>query len=421
MPLTSTQDARTLGFLTLHRLAVAFVLVCLASMPALAQTLTTVYAFKSPLNSGTLSGGLVMNGGLLYGSTNTGGRYGNGEIFTLSPPTVAGAPWTRSILYSFNALDGRGPVSNLTLDSAGNIYGATYPATSAGNIFQLSPPTGASTHWVETILFSFPLDGSIGADPVGDVVFDKSGNLFGVTSVGGLYGRGVVYELSPPATPGLPWIQTVHHDFQGSWDGANPPTLSHDLSGPLFGICANGGTANAGTVWRLYPPTVAGGAWSFRVLHTFAGGADGTNPSGMMIFKGVKYGTTSGGGQYGFGTIFHIVYAGGVFTTSPIYSFTGRPDGIAPVGNLVADASYNLYGVTSSGGAGNLGTVYELSPPAITGDPWIEKVLHSFSGIHDGEAPQGRLLLDSSGNLFGVTTLGIQGATDSSRVFEVTP
>lgn len=401
------------------QVALTVVLACLGSLPVLAQTITTLYAFKDPTNRGSLPSGLVLSGGLLYGGTNVGGR-GYGEVFVLTPP-ASGTKWTRSALYAFTGTDGLGPVSDLTFDGAGNIYGATYPTTSAGNIFKLSPPAVAGGPWTETVLYSFPLDGSLGANPIGDVVFDASGNLFGVTSLGGKYGKGNVYELSPPAAPGSPWTETVRHDFQGGWDGANPLTLSHDLSGPLFGICSNGGTANAGTVWRLYPPTVDGGTWSFRVLHTFLGGVDGANPSGMMIFKGVKYGTTSGGGQYGFGSIFHIVYADGVFTTSTIYSFAGGSDGASPVANLVADPSYNLYGVTSSGGGANAGTVYELSPPTTLDGAWTETQLYSFTGVNDGAAPQGRLVLDGSGNLYGTTLLGVNGAANSSRVFELTP
>lgn len=412
---------RTSDFTIRMHLLIAALLLGWGSARGAAQTFTMLYSFQPPANNGSLSNGLVLRGGHLYGGTGAGGVNGNGELFVLKPPTVAGGLWTRRTLYSFTATDGPGPVSNLAFDKSGYAYGATYPASNAGNIFALAPPAVAGGPWTESVLFSFPAGGAAGANPVGDLVFDTAGNLFGVTSLGGQYGNGVVYELSPPLVPGGPWTETVLRSFQGPWDGANPTTLSHDLSGPLFGICSNGGAANAGTVWRLYPPTVSGGVWSFRVLHTFAGGMDGSNPSGMMIFKGVKYGTTSGGGQFGYGTVFHITYSGGVFTTSTIYSFAGGSDGANPLADLVADPSFNLFGVTSSGGFSNMGTVYELSPPVLPSDPWGERLLYSFSGILDGAQPMGRLALDSSSNLYGTTLLGPGDMVSASTVFAVTP
>ena len=401
-------------------IAATLALACAGPIRAQGQTLTTLYSFQSPANSASLSNGLILRGGSLYGSSNIGGAQGNGEVFSLRPPAGGTGPWTLRVIYSFTATDGPGPVSNLLFDKTGHIYGATYPSTSAGNIFMLTPPAVAGGPWTESTLFSFPIGGLSGANPVGDMVLDAAGNLFGVTSLGGQFGNGVVYELSPPAVAGGNWTETVLHAFR-TLEGVNPVTLSHDLSGPLFGICSNGGSAGVGTVWRLFPPTVSGGTWSFRILHTFAGGSDGANPSGMMIFKGVKYGTTSAGGQFGYGTAFNIVFAGGVFTTSTIYSFAGSGDGIGPVANLVADPLYNLYGVTTSGGAFNAGTIYELTPPAIPGGTWTELVRYSFAGLSDGSQPMGRLALDSTSNLYGTTWLGVGGATNSSTVFELAP
>jgi len=136
----------------------------------------------------------------------------------------------------------------------------------------------------------------------------------------------------------------------------------------------------------------------------------------------VKYGTTSSGGQYGKGTAFHIVYANSVFTTSTIYQFgTVTGDGAGPTANLVADSGFNLYGVTAAGGAANLGTVYKLTPPAVAGNPFTETQLYTFNGATDGATPQGRLVRDMAGNLYGTTLMGPGNTTASSTIFEVSP
>jgi len=394
---------------------------CLTWSAAQAQTFSTLYSFKAPLNAGNISAGLTPgSNGVFYGASNTGGKYGNGRLFYLAPPATSGGAWTLHVFHAFSTDEGPGPVSDLTLDSAGAIYGASYPPTNFGNIFRITPPAGSGP-WVEDILYSFP-GGLMGAVPVGDLVFDAVGNLFGVTSQGGQYGNGVVYELSPPTVAGSPWTETVLHSFQGNWDGANPVTLDHDLSGPLFGVCANGGLSNAGTVFRLFPPSPTNPGWSFKVLYTFSGAADGAHPSGLKIYHGVKYGTTTSGGQYGQGTAFHIVYAGGIFTTSTIYSFGANTgDGFSPQGNLVADAALNLYGITSGGGTGSAGTAYRLTPPLNAGDPFTETLLHTFNAATDGAAPLGRLVLDGNGNLYGTTSLGIGQSANSSAVFEISP
>ena len=193
-------------------------------------------------------------------------------------------------------------------------------------ILVLALAATASAEWKESVLYSFQGGNSDGALPVGKIVFDSSGNLYGATTQGG--GQcvpsqcGTVYQLSPPAKNGDPWIETVRYIFrgfnQGGTDGSLPAGgLVMDSSGNLYGTTAYGGTGNCvllgtkvgcGTVYELSPPQQQGGAWTETILYSFQGGNDGYFPWGNLVFdkKGNLYGTTIGGGAYGGGTAFEI-------------------------------------------------------------------------------------------------------------------
>lgn len=147
------------------------------------------------------------------------------------------------------------------------------------------------------------------------------------------------------------------------------------------------------------------------ILHTFTNGSDGGRPSGALIFDaaGNLYSTTSQGGAFGYGTVFELTRAsGGGWTETVLYNFSGSPDGSSPAGNLTFDQAGNLYGTTATGGAslncsGGCGTVFKLTP---TSGGWTESVLYNFNGIPDGEYPNGGVVLDASGNLYGAVGLG---------------
>lgn len=160
------------------------------------------------------------------------------------------------------------------------------------------------------------------------------------------------------------------------------------------------------------------------VLYNFTGGSDGSGPTGNLIFDAVGnlYGTTDAGGvndgNGGKGVVFELVSAGaGAWTEAVLYAFQGGPsDGQVPDGGVVSDTAGNLYGVTDFGGAHNLGTVYELSP-AVGG--WTEKTIYNFAGGTDGASPNGGLVLDTAGNLYGTTYQG--GSENLGTVFELSP
>ena len=363
--------------------------------------------------------------GNLYGTASYEGGSassgGNGVVFKLSHDTSG--RWSETVLHSFQGKDGANPAAGLIFDKAGNLYGTTTLGGTYGNgvVFKLThEPNG---RWSETVLHSF--QGKDGANPWGDLVLDRAGNLYGTAQSGGGHNSGLVFKLSP-ATNGE-WIETVLLNFQGT-DGANPfGGLILDRAGNLYGTTYNGGARNNGTVFKLTPES--DGEWSETVLHSFQG-KDGANPYAGLIFDraGNLYGTTYDGGARNNGTVFKLTpEPGGEWNETVLHSFQGK-DGANPYAGLIFDRAGNLYGTTLSGGVltffGGYGVVFKLSP-----DPdgeWSETVLHSFHGRpDDGYQPSGVLIIDTAGHLYGTTGHG--GSSDNcfyagcGTVFQITP
>jgi len=269
-----------------------------------------------------------------------------------------------------------------------------------------------------------------GESPSGGVVLDKTGNVYGTTAYGGTGdcvllgikgGCGTFFELSPPKQKGGAWTETILYSFQSGNDGYFPwGTLTWDSKGNLYGATEFGGgkgnTCNVyfqycGTVFKLSPPNQKGGAWTERVLHSFAGGTDGANPNGGLLLdsKGAIYGTTSSGGnqgcQYqgevGCGTAFKLTpptKKGGVWTQEQLHVFSGGNDGANPNGNLVlGKGAGDLYG-TAGGGKESRGVVFRFAPTR--GSRWVETVIYNFTDGKDGLGPSA-VIMDSSGNLYG--------------------
>ncbi len=323
--------------------------------------------------------------------------------------TFTGQPDT--VMHSFgNGNDGQNPVANLISDSAGNLYGTTSVGGmyAKGTVFEVSP-NGA-----ETILHSFG-NGNDGQMPFGNLVFDSSGNLYGTTSAGGANGMGTVFELSPNGA------ETVLYSFGSGGDGQNPYAgLIFDTSGNLYGTTLNGGTYGGGTAFELSPN--GAGGWTETVLYSFGNGNDGRNPYAGLIFDsaGNLYGTTSAGGTSGKGTAFELspnAASNGCCREILVYTFGTGTDGASPYAGLVFDTSGNLYGTTANGGTYSGGTAFELSPSG--GGGFTETGLYSFGNGTDGANPYAGLVLDSSGNLYGTTKNG--GLYAGGTVFELLP
>jgi uncharacterized repeat protein (TIGR03803 family) len=261
-----------------------------------------------------------------------------------------------------------------------------------------------------------------GSDLYAGLIMDASGNLYGVAESGGIYGAGVVYELS--RTTGGAWSETVLYNFKGgAEDGAQPhATLMADSAGNLYGTTVAGGPAGrtcrtgCGTVFML---TASAGGWQESVLYFFTGGAGGSVPYAGVVMDsaGNLYGATLDGGAANAGMLYKLTPGAAGWQQTVLYSFQGRPDGSAPYPTPVLDAAGNLYGTTNAGGPRNLGIVYMLAPQA--DGSWTEQVLHGFAGGADGANPLAGLIFDRSGNLYGTTSYG--GTSNCGIAFALGP
>ena len=333
--------------------------------------------------------------------------------------------------------DGAGPSTGLVADSKGSLYGATGGGGQygQGTVYKLTADGDA---WKETILYSFA-GGSEGS-PSGSLLLDnRSHKIYGTTSFGGANGYGSVYEL----TPGNPWTLSVLYSFRGNPDGIYPVGgVIADESGALYGVDSGGGRkTDYGAIFRLAPPTEAGGAWTEKIIYIFTGGTDGAFPNGGLIFDSDHslYGTTINGTQQApsSGSAFKLSPPSGPgsWTLTTLYTFTGGTDGGAPSAGLIFDSSGALYGTTSFGGdpacaqGESCGTVFKLTLPAGGSGAWKESVLYAFTGGSDGAAPEASLILDSTGALYSTTigggefssTCGLGAGAGCGTVFKVTP
>jgi len=412
---------------------------------AVGQTETILYNFgqDASFNAAFPSGRLVFDSwGALY-SEAQGGAYGNGVILKLAPPGVTGGPWVGSLLYSFKGIgngpvDGAGPMGGLLVDDAGGLDGVTSKGgvSSRGTVFSLAPPAVSGGSWTESVLHLFG-GAQNGMGPSSALLRVKGGALYGTTQSGGSSGAGTIFRLTPPAAGQTGWTEKILYSFTGGTDGGTPSgELILDKFGTLYGTTNKGGLG-FGTVFKLTRPVIAGGLWTETVLYSFTGGSDGANPLGGLILDstGSLYGTSSGvyvgakscssGTPGACGTVFKLIppsVQGGAWMYNEIYSFAGVLDGADPITTLTRAKDGTLYGTTYLGGLstgiGN-GTLFKLIPPGAQGDAWTEIVLHRFVEIDkDGAFPDATLILNA-GTLFGTTTAG--GSTNAGTLFELVP
>lgn len=337
-------------------------------------------------------------------------------LFTLiAIPAQSANAQTLTVLHSFTGgADGGYPTAGLTKAGTENFYGTTYLGGGPGNgvIFRLAH---VGTGWILTPLFAFP-GGYYGSNPQARVIRGPNGTLFGTTSFGGYYGLGTVFNLRPPAaacsTALCGWSDSVIYRFLGGTDGGFPwyGDLIFDQQGNIYGTTSGGG-GPTGTVYELTP---AGGGWTENVLYQFNSSNNGEAPYSGVIFDrvGNLYGTTYDGGTHGRGVVFQLTPSGSGWTESVLYTFQGSSDGAYPEGDLIFDQSGNLYGTTSGGGSP--GSVFELSPSQ---GEWTLTVIHDFSGPGP-TGPAAGLTMDAAGNLYGAE---LGGAYGYGSVFKLTP
>ena len=407
---------------------VAFLLMSFALLlPSVARAKPAekvIYSFAGGGSGATTTGILTFDqAGNLYGVAAGAGTGLNGVVFKLAP-TKAGR-WTKTDLYRFaGGTDGSGPAAGVIFDKAGNLYGVTSGGGSGGSgtVFELIH--GKNGDWTKTVLYSFT-GGSDGSSPDSVLIFDKAGNLYGTTPSGGSADNGTVFELTRGQTGR--WREKVLHAFQGNTDGAQPlfAGVIFDGAGNLYGTTELGGKYGIGTVFELSP--TKGEKWTETVLHAFRGSPDGRNPAaGLVLSEGNLYGTTYSGGSStcgvdnGCGTVFQLAPNGGKWRETIVHSFEGS-DGIETFATPVFDQAGNLYGTTFEGGSGFCsvcGTAFELTPTA--NGKWRETVLHDFgSRLGDAGTPESGVVLNQSGKLFGTTVLG--GKNNAGAVYQITP
>lgn len=350
------------------------------------------------------------------------------SLMTIALVATSSAKTHYAKIYQFTGgTDGGNPLANLITDAAGNLYGTTtygdggYACsnygTPCGTVFKLAYIHG---RWEETVLYTF--NGRAGGSlPIGSLIFDKAGNLYGTAAYGGQpnFEGGVVFKLSP--TPSGEWKEQVLHTFyhtpgsNNSAHGANPETgLVFDTAGNLFGTVSSGGEYEDGGVFELSPTSTS--EWKYKLIYSFTSGVGGNAISTYgnlnMDSAGNLYGTAANYGE-----------AGVVFELSPtssadwqetvLYAFSG-PDGEYPMGQVIFDPAGNLYGTSQAGGPDfgmgcggvGCGEVYELSPIPGGGGGWTENILFAFpggTGWQDNAGPSAGLVFDSSGNLYGTT------------------
>ena len=226
-------------------------------------------------------------------------------LFVIALSLVTAAATTTDVIFSFEEEEGEYADTDLETDSAGNIYGTTVLGGEfgGGTVFQLSPtPTG----WNHTVLYSFT-GGADGGEPYKGVTIHRRGSLYGTAVTGGSGscegGCGVVYKLTKSNGT---WNQTVIYAFTGGEDGSGPGArVTVDRSGDVYGMTPTGGTYGVGTIYKLH---LHAGSYTFQVIHTFTGGNDGaTGSAGRMLLQhGRLFGAATAGGMYGNGVVFEL-------------------------------------------------------------------------------------------------------------------
>jgi len=326
-------------------------------------------------------------------------------------PIIGPVPGGGSAIYAVTPYGGTG--------NFGTIF--SYPLTFGPNI---------------SVLYNFAGPPNDGQTPDGALVLASNGVLYGTTGGGGSHApSGIVYSLTPPASPGGAWTENVLYNFQGGpSDGANSysaPIIAGESGGLpiLYGTTFNGGTRSFGVAFSLTPPANPGGAWTESILHLFTGAPhDGANPHTALTPGpgGVYYGTTYYGGASNNGTVFQLTpptSPDGQWTESVLYSFAGQPtDGANPHGDLIVGPGGVIYSTTLNGGPKGFGTVFSLTPPTSPGGQWTESLLYEFAGQPDAVQPRAGLVMSTGpgGQLIFYSTTYYGGTYNTGTVFSLT-
>jgi uncharacterized repeat protein (TIGR03803 family) len=337
---------------------------------------------------------------------------------------AATTSYSEKNLYDFCSqsfcFDGKEPFGDIAVDSLGNLYGTTTSGGATyGVVFELVPH---KSRYRYSLVWAFGVYDTL-AKPAGDLILDKDGKLYGSAVFGGANNCGAVFQLKPN---GGNWSLSTIYEFYGSSDGCYPFALTYagkdsgqpwDGSSPLYGTAQLGGTYNHGAVYQL---VFNGSYWTQTTIHSFQ---TSYSPTGLMEDSaGNLWGTTQQGGKYGGGLMYRL--ASGTWKDTVLHNFcntTNCADGEAPFGRLFMDSSGNVFGTTYNGGSNcssnGCGVVFERT----SGGAY--QVIYNFcsaANCADGAYPQGGVIMDGSGNLVGTTLSGGSSQYGSGVAFELT-
>jgi len=324
---------------------------------------------------------------------------------------------TLSTLASFNGINGTNPYAGLVADANGNLFGTTFEGGTAndGAVFEIVKASGGYLSTPTTVV---NFNGTNGSEPAGTpitLIGDANGNLFGTTANDGASGDGTVFEIVKTSS-GYTSTPTILVNFNGT-NGQSPfAGLIGDANGNLFGTTFEGGTANDGTVFEIVK-TSSGYASTPTTLANF-NGTNGANPYAGLTAdaNGNLFGATYAGGEFGAGTVFEILNTASGYASAPttLVNFNGT-NGSNPQGALIADANGNLFGTTYLGGTFGYGTVFEIVKTS-SGYASTLTTLANFNSSN-GAQPTGTLIADANGDLFGTTFYG--DPANDGTVFEI--
>ena len=361
----------------------------------------SVYDFLgSPTDGSMIMGGAIDTQGNVYGNMGYGGANSCSPPYPAAYGCGAIVKWDttgkETVLHSFAGTDGAMPMGGIVLDGQGNLYGTTYAGgdltcnsgEGCGTVFKLNLSTLQFT-----TLHNFAGGTGDGMYSESPLLLDAQGNLYGTTDSGGMYSNGTVFKVD---TAGNETV--VYSAPSGSEWGAALGAL--DAQGNLYGTSRGGGAYSEGAVFRISSSDV------YTTIYSFTGGSDGGNPRVLKRDAlGNLYGNTKSGLLYKL-----TLLANGTYRFSTVQNFVGAGPGAWPDGTVI-DAQGNLYSTTSTGGdlacnaPAGCGTVYKIDTSNNT------TVLHTFTGTNgDGTGPSG-LLQDVQGNLYGGTGGGLSSCS----------
>ncbi len=434
-------------------------LTALLALPLLSSGAQTLHSFSGGADGANPVGGLTAGkNGVLYGTTENGGVSptcaGCGTVFQLTPPASPHGAWTESVIYAFPSgkyVPVQIVLARPTVGPNGELYGTTaIGGAGVGDVYEVIPPSSPGGAWTGIVLYSFSSAVGEPQNPQGGLVIGKNGVLYGTVQFAGStplcpypgqsYGCGAVFSLTPPTSPAGSWSYQTLYTFQGGSDGAAPQTdLVIGNHGELYGATPVGGpgslcttdnipsllfspqSTGCGTIFELDPPSSPGGAWTETVIYGFKGERDGGFPNAVTYHDGELFGTVAFGGDpkncggVGCGGVYRLsppAVPGDPWTERMIYSFTSHRDGLFPGAGVVFGKDGSLYGTTRDGGdkefcpqAPGCGVVFQLSRSQDPDHEWSEQVLHRFA-LTDGWRPTSGLVIGEDGDLYGTTALG---------------